>query len=225
MSIHIKEGASFRGIIYEQVIVNKKNKLAIFLDQSDDKNCCVYSISFNIVPCAEIRCAETRCAETRCAVTRCAVTMCAETRCAETRCAETRCAETRCAETMCAETRCAETRCAETRCAETRCAETMCAETRCAETRCAETRCAETRCAETRCAETRCAEDEIRFDISNVTFQDEGNNYHNVCFSDADVRAIYNYTNDAFDENITLNDKYGDGADLYLDDAIHRIFH
>jgi hypothetical protein len=118
MTISVKKGASFKKFIYEHVIVNKQDKLTVFLDLSDDKNCLVYSISFHINP----------------------------------------------------------------------------------------------------------RNDEMKFDISNVIFQDEGNNYHNVCFSDGNIKAIYNYLDDTFDENIYLNDKYGDGIDLYLNVATNRIF-
>lgn len=123
MSINIQIGASFKKLIHEHVIVNKQDKLIVFLDLSDNKNTWVYSISFHIRPHTSLR-----------------------------------------------------------------------------------------------------GNDEMRFDIFDVVFQEEGNNYHNVCLSDNNSKAIYNCLDDTFDENIYLNDKYGDGADLDLNEAINRIF-
>jgi len=68
------------------------------------------------------------------------------------------------------------------------------------------------------------ANDEMRFDISHIVYQEEGDSHHNVCFSHADTFAIYNYTNDKFDVDVYLDDKYDDCADLYLSEAIDNIF-
>lgn len=65
--------------------------------------------------------------------------------------------------------------------------------------------------------------EEIRFDITDVFYHEEGNSYHNVCFSEKHAIAIYNYTNDTFDRDIYLQDKYGDFADLYISNAISNV--
>lgn len=72
--------------------------------------------------------------------------------------------------------------------------------------------------------QTNLKENKILYRISNVTWQDEGNVYHNVCYSKGSESAVYNYCDDAFESDVYLEDRYGDCADLYLTSAINSLF-
>lgn len=66
--------------------------------------------------------------------------------------------------------------------------------------------------------------DDIKFAISDIIFQEEDDKFHDVCRSNSNDYAVYNYSSNIFENDIFLNDKYGNFFDWYLSDAISRFF-
>ena len=67
-----------------------------------------------------------------------------------------------------------------------------------------------------------------RLEINRITFQEEGNSYHNVTSTTDEANkspAIYNLSTEIFERDIYLgNDKYNDCFEMYLTEALKNMF-
>jgi hypothetical protein len=63
-----------------------------------------------------------------------------------------------------------------------------------------------------------------QYKLTNVCWQEEGNNYHTVCRSQKDEYALYNMARDTFVSDVYLHDKYDDGADGLLTNRLYTLF-